>query len=81
MSFDNSAPRQLEAVVNARGKIISWKCSACNWTKLAENPEGTTSNTQHAFENHACEEHPKKKSAHHFAIRLHRYGAPALCCA
>lgn len=81
MSFDNSASRQLEAVVNAKGSIISWKCSACNWTKLAENPEGISNTTKHIFENHQCEEHPKKKTAHHCSIRLHWGSAAAFCFA
>ncbi len=80
MSFDKSTLRQLEAVVNARGKIISWKCSAYNWSKLAENPEGLTDNTKFIFENHDCEQHPKKQRAHHFTLRLQKSAATP-CCA
>ncbi len=59
----DSKPRQLQAVVNARGAIVSWKCTACNWTKMAEHPEQVSTNTEVAFSRHRCEEHPKGRGA------------------
>ena len=54
----NNPPRRLLAKVGLLGRIIVWTCTACNWTKVPEDPLlGATYNTQRAFESHKCEEH------------------------
>jgi hypothetical protein len=54
--------RKLGAAIDAMGKIVSWKCSACNWTKSAEKPNaGPTRLTEEIFENHNCSEHTSKE--------------------
>ena len=51
-------PRRLDAVVGARGRVITWRCTACNWTKLPDDPQGgVTDNTRRSFASHNCEEH------------------------
>ncbi len=60
--------KKLDAVVNIYGQVVAWKCAACNWTKLPENPPLISKATEEEFERHACEEHPRKYTA--YAKRL-----------
>lgn len=56
--------RSLKAVVNVKGKIICWKCTACNWSKLPDDPFSVTEKTKILFKQHACAEHCRSKATH-----------------
>ena len=50
--------RKLGANLDERGRIVSFKCSACNWTKAPDNPHlGPTRHTLAAYEAHNCADH------------------------
>lgn len=58
-AIQDNPPRRLKAKVGLQGRIIVRRCTACNWTKVPEDPlRGATDNPQRAFESHKCEEHP-----------------------
>jgi hypothetical protein len=52
--------RKLEPVVGLLGRIVAWKCSRCNWTKLPDTPmdRTPTSRTIEMFSSHDCADHP-----------------------
>ncbi len=76
ITMQKKAQRELEPKVNAKGQIVAWKCSACNWSKLAENPCHSTERTKAMFEQHRCEEHRR-----HHAMNALQYLATFLTLA
>jgi NAD-dependent SIR2 family protein deacetylase len=60
-TLTKSGERKLEAVVGLQGRILTWKCSKCNWTKPPDEPNNPnpTSNTVEKFRVHKCKEHPR----------------------
>lgn len=64
MQLHQDFARRLDAVVSVKGKIVAWKCTACKWSKLAEDPYGgATDNTKLLFDKHDCTDHPDGKTA------------------
>ena len=57
-------PRKLDGVVSVNGRIVAWKCTACKWSKLAEDPYGgATETTKQLFDKHNCHEHQVTRAA------------------
>jgi len=67
-------PRKLDATLDERGRIVSFKCSACNWTKVPDNPHmGPTRHTLAVYEAHICADHQpggEKKLLSQFSFEM-----------
>jgi NAD-dependent SIR2 family protein deacetylase len=53
--------RKLEAVVGLHGRILTWRCSHCNWTRLPDSPNhpNPAPHTVEMFRQHKCKDHPR----------------------